>query len=120
MRSPKEDITKLPQWAQNRIYVLENKISHLEKEVRIRTGIEKSRITIHDSLHDLHNPMSYVPDWNKVQFSLGDGHWDYIETTLGDHNKNYEEPYVVVRSSIGRVFVAPEAANSLRVSLKMF
>lgn len=104
-----EDVSKLPKWAQSRIYVLECKIAHMQElHAKVLNGQEKSDgpCIIIGPYDDRHVHVSHK---TYIEFNLGKGHESRIRVSMKDG-------YLDVNAG-GTVNITPNASNSFYVSV---
>ena len=105
----KEDVTKLPKWAQNRIMNLESKLEADRKDyqgkLRELAGEEDSDILLGREFGE-HMPL---PKHSSITFLLPGVEKDSITVSNGKRG-------VCIRKYHGRLNINPEASNSAYVS----
>lgn len=109
------DVSKLPQWAQEKIINLEAQVQHYQAEVdKGIVGSEFPRSNLH-----LLSESGYT-DWRPSRYGAGrimlGPHWnDFVDFRYAGHSG---EPTVYIHSGFGRLGVSPSAGNAIFLSMK--
>lgn len=101
----KEDVKKLPQWAQNRIELLEGHLKEEKARVETFLGKKPSRVSVRHWNGNIHD-IKYFPE-ETYRFQVA-GENDYVEVTIKDGSLD-------VRTGDRLLIVLPEGSNSLSI-----
>jgi hypothetical protein len=102
-----EDVARLPKWAQERIRILEMRLSEARAENdKLKTFDGDGRVFIQGYAGEKNYPL---PERGRIGFMLGK-----LRLTIGFNNHNELE----VNSASASIAVLPRAANSFVISLE--
>lgn len=111
----KEDLTKLPQWAQTRIRVLERDLQSAWEEAR-RGAAGETRVRGRDGLREY-----FLPDSDTYTFVVQDGEiTGEIEVRLSRPSSASDLAGLVVRSSTHALTIKPESVNACTISVRRY
>lgn len=100
------NMERLPKWAQDEIRLLDNRILHLEEQLKIaRKEHGESNVSVVDWTHE--RPDFFLEEHSTIRFKVGKFDHEYIDCSAGDGG-------IQVRG-YSRISVLPSASNSIDV-----
>jgi hypothetical protein len=118
MKTPNEDVTKLPKWARDRIQHLEGVIEWERKRadaVAPRTHAHIEALHVRGMVtygHAMMKDERALPLHESVYFWTGPGSQDYMQVS---HDSHLNDEAIVVRSGMMTLVVQPQSGNSIIV-----
>lgn len=100
------DVTKLPRWVRDKIFVLEKEVNGLRHDLAAATGETETRVEVEPYATMLSRPRRFLPDRATVRFYLPGG---WLDVRLdGD---------AILVTGSERVRVLPAASNAFRADV---
>lgn len=115
-KEAKEDVSKLPRWARQRLAKLEADVEHWRKQALSAavTGPEKTEVRM-VVLEDGGLKAKGLPAGTEIEFVTAGGR---VHCSVGAKGKYYDEPVLTITSPDGRLLVRPYASNMVHVSVE--